>query len=144
MKLEEILQEWDKDSQLDDINLDNAALSIAMLHHKYFNILCRERLLLRKKESELKSLRLEKYEFFTDGPTQEQIQKGWQLPAKGKILRSDVNMYIDADSDIIRANLDFAYQQEKIELLESIIKTIGNLGFHVKSAIDFRRMQAGS
>jgi hypothetical protein len=144
MKLNEILQEWQKDSHLDDINLDNAALSIAMLHHKYFNILSRERLLLRKKENDFKTLKLEKYEFLTDGPTQEQIDKGWKLPAKGKILRSDVNMYIDGDSDIIRANLDFAYQQEKIDLLESIIKTIGNLGFHVKSAIDFRRMQSGS
>lgn len=143
MKLEEILEEWNKDSRLDEINLDNSALSIAMLHHKYFNILSRERLLLRKKESELKALRLEKHEFYMDGPTYEQIEKGWQLPAKGKIIKSDVNMYIDADSDIIRANLDHAYQQEKIELLESIIRTINNLGFHVKTAVDFRRMQQG-
>jgi len=52
-------------------------------------------------------------------------------------------MYLDGDSDIISMNLRVAYQQEKIDVLESIIKTISNLGWHVKSAIDFKRMQAG-
>lgn len=144
MKLEEILQEWERDSQLDTIEIDHSALGIAKLHHKYYNILTRERLLLRKKEAELKALKLDKYEFFTDGPTQEQIEKGWKLPAKGKILRADVSMYLDADSEIIKANLTLSYQKEKIDLLESIIKTIGNLGFHLKTAVDYRRLQAGS
>lgn len=143
MKLEEIHEAWAKDSQLDQIELDGTALSIAKMHHKYYEILSKEKLVLRRLESEAKVLKLEKYEFYTDGPTQDQIERGWKLPAKGKILRSDVGMYLDGDSDIISMNLRVAYQQEKIDVLESIIKTISNLGWHVKSAIDFKRMQAG-
>jgi len=143
MKLEEIHELWSIDSQLDQLELDSTALSIAKLHHKYYEILSKEKLILRKIESEAKCLRLDKYEFYTDGPTQDQIEMGWKLPAKGKILRADVAMYLDGDSDIIQTNLRVAYQQEKINLLESIIKTISTLGWQVKSAIDFRRMQAG-
>ena len=143
MKLEEIHEQWSKDSQLDSVDLDHSALSIAKLHHKYYEILSKEKLVLRKLESEAKVLKLDKYEFYTDGPTQDQIEKGWKLPAKGKILRSDVGMYLDGDSDIIQMNLRVAYQQEKIDVLESIIKTIHNLGWHIRAAVDFRKMQAG-
>jgi len=143
MKLEEIHHEWSKDSQLDQIALDSTALEIAKLHHKYYEILSKEKLVLKKLESEAKVLKLDKYEFYTDGPTQEQLDMGWKLPAKGKILRSDVGMYLDGDSDIIQMNLRVAYQQEKIEVLDSIIKTIHNLGWHVRAAVDFKKMQAG-
>lgn len=143
MKLEEIHEQWSKDSQLDSVDLDHSALGIAKLHHKYYEILSKEKLVLRKLESEAKTLKLDKYEFYTDGPTQDQIDMGWKLPAKGKILRSDVGMYLDGDSDIIKMNLRVAYQQEKIDVLESIIKTIHNLGWHIRAAVDFRKMQAG-
>ena len=143
MKLEEIHELWAVDSQLDQLELDSTALSIAKMHHKYYQILSKEKLILKKIESDAKTLKIEKYEFYVDGPTQSQINLGWKLPAKGKIIRSDVGRYLDGDSDIIASNLRVAYQQEKINLLESIIKTISTLGWHVKAAIDFRRMQQG-
>lgn len=93
---------------------------------------------------ELKQLRVEKYEFYVDGPTEEQIQKGWKLPAKGRILKADSGSYIDSDSDIVAHTLKLAYQSEKVNLLTDIIKTISNRGFHIKSAIDWARFQVGA
>lgn len=144
MTLDEIFELWSEDSDVNRAELGNAALDIAKLHHKYYQIFSRERLMLRKMESELKKLKMEKYEFYVDGPTEDQINNGWKLPPKGRILKSDVSMYIDADNDIIAMNLKIAYQNEKLELLESIIKTIGNRGFQIKSAIDWARFQAGA
>ena len=92
----------------------------------------------------MKVLKLEKYEFYTDGPTSEQIEKGWKLPARGKIIRSDANNYVEADSDIIALNLKLAYQMEKLNLLESIIKTIGNQSFNIKSAIEWEKFKVGA
>ena len=82
-------------------------------------------------------------EFYQDGPTQEQLEKGWKLPAKGRILKSDVANYVDSDSDIIALNLKLAYQQEKVNAFESIIKTISNMGFHIKSYIEWERFKVG-
>lgn len=144
MTLEEIFDLWGEDSNVDRTELGNAALALAKLHHKYYKILSTERLLLRKLEAEMKELKLEKFEFFSDGPTEEQIEKGWKLPAKGRILKSDIHNYVDADSDIIKFNLKISYQNEKIDLLESIIKTIANRGFHIKSAIDWERFKVGA
>ena len=144
MTLDEIFEEWSGDTQIDQTELGNAALGLAKMHHKYYQMLSRERLLGKKLEAELKQLKLEKMEFYQDGPTQEQIDKGWKLPAKGRILRSDVGNYTDSDSDVVAAQLKLAYQNEKIDLLQDIIKTISNRGFHIKSAIEWERFKVGA
>lgn len=144
MTLEEIFELWEKDSVVDRVELGNAALRLAKLHHKYYQIFSKERLLYKKLESDMKVLKLEKHEFYTDGPTSEQIEKGWKLPARGKIIRSDAINYVEADSDIIALNLKLAYQMEKLNLLESIIKTIGNQSFNIKSAIEWEKFKTGA
>jgi len=54
-----------------------------------------------------------------------------------------VNHYLDSDKDIININLKMAYQMEKLELLESIIKTVSNRGFQIRAAIDWAKFQTG-
>jgi hypothetical protein len=144
MTLDEIFELWSDDASTDPAELGNAALDLAKLHQKYYRILSQERLLYKKLEMELKQLRVEKYEFYVDGPTEEQIQKGWKLPAKGRILKADSGNYIDSDPDIVAHTLKLAYQSEKVNLLTDIIKTISNRGFHIKSAIDWARFQVGA
>ena len=143
MKLEEIYEQWKKDAEIDITELGNEAIKIAKLHHKYYQILSSERLLLKSQEAEMKKLKLDKYEFFTQGPNEETEKLGWKLPAKGLILKADIPMYIDADNDIIRLSLKIGLQQEKIELLESIIRTLMNRGYNVKAAIDFQKFING-
>jgi len=144
MKLEDIFAEWEQDSHIDRSELGDEALRIPKLHHKYFKIFANERLVLRKYESELKQLKLAKHEFFTMGPTEETHALGWKLPPQGKILRSDVNNYIEADSDVVNLTLKIGIQQEKIGLLESIIKSFTNRGFNIKAAIDFEKFKVGA
>jgi hypothetical protein len=134
---------WEQDSVVDRQQLDTEALKLSTLHHKYYKVYTHERLLLRKYEADLKVLKLEKYEFYTQGPTKETHEKGWQLPPMGKILKADASTYVDADKDIIELSLKIGIQHEKIDLLESIIKNIMNRGFQIKSAIDFIRFQSG-
>lgn len=143
MKIEDIFALWEQDSHLDRSELGNEALNIPKLHHKYFKIFTNERLVLRKYEAEFKQLKLAKHEFFTMGPTNETHEKGWKLPPQGKIIRSDVNNYIEADQEVIDKSLRIGIQQEKIELLESIIKSLTGRGFNIKAAIEWAKFQTG-
>jgi hypothetical protein len=113
------------------------------MHAKYIRILSHERLVLKKLEADYKQLKLEKQEFYIDGPTKDQIDKGWELPAKGRIVKSEAGPYIEADKDIINLSLKIGMQQEKIEVLRSIVDTISRLGFQVKSAIEWTRFMSG-
>ena len=142
MKLEEIFDQWKKDAEIDITELGNESIKIAKLHHKYFQILSSERLLLKSHEAEMKRLKLDKYEFYTQGPN-EQTPKEWKLPPKGLILKQDIPMYMEADNEIIKLSLKIGVQQEKIELLESIIRNLMNRGYNVKTALDWQRFING-
>lgn len=144
MKLEDILDLWKEDSKIDTTEIGDEAVKIAKLHHKYYQILVQEKLILRKQESDMKKLKLEKYEFFTQGPNEETQEKNWKLPAKGLILKNDIPMYMDGDPDIINLSLKIGYQQEKIELLESIIKTVMNRGYNLKVILDWEKFKNGA
>lgn len=144
MKLEEIYTEWDADSQIDTTDLGNESIKIPKLHNKYYRIYTTEKLLLRKFDAEMRELKLDKYEFYTQGPTKESQDKGWILPARGMILKQEMPMYMEADRDLINLSLKIGYQQEKIDLLESIIKSLVNRGFQIKSAIDWHKFTMGA
>ncbi len=144
MKIDDILEEWSKDVQVDKTELGDEALNIPRLHHKYYQILVKERLLLRQYEAEMKKLKLDKYEFLTQGPNEETRDKGWRLPPKGMVLKGDIPMYLEADEDIIKQSLKIGLQQEKIELLDSIVKNIMNRNFIIKNAIDWQKFTMGA
>ena len=90
-----------------------------------------------------KQLKLAKYEFFTQGHTEETRTLGWELPAKGMILKPDIPMYIEADKDIIELSLKIGMQQEKVEFLESILKSFQTRGYIIKNALDFVKFSMG-
>jgi len=144
MKLEDIYVEWDEDSKLDKNTLDVVALRIPQMHAKYAKILSHERLLLKKFETDLKQLKLDKQLFYIDGPTQEQVAMGWELPAKGRIVKSDVTPWLEADKDLINLTLKIGMQSEKVETLKSIMDIISRLNFNVKNSIDFMKFMNGS
>ena len=143
MTLEEIMSNWEKDSVIDRTELGDEAIRIAKLHHKYYNMLSNERLILRKYEMDMKTLKLEKYEFYTQGPNEETVKKGWRMPASGKILKSEVGMYLEADADVLKQGAKTAMQQEKVDALDSMVKSLNNRGYNIKAAIDWIRFTNG-
>jgi hypothetical protein len=143
MKFEDIATNWEEDSQLDKSELGDEALKIPKLHHKYYMILLQERSVLKKLESEFKVLKLEKYEFYTQGHTEETKEKGWILPPKGMILKTEIPMYLESDKDIITMSLRIGAQQEKVEFVDSIIKTINTRGYLIKTALDWQKFILG-
>lgn len=143
MKLEEIYAEWNADCIIDKTELGDESIKIPQLHNKYYKVFTSERLLLKKLEADFKQLRLAKHEFYSQGPSKEQIDAGWQLPPKGLILKGDLPMYIEADKEIVELSLKIGYQQEKIELLESIIKSFHGRGFQIGKAIEWTKWTGG-
>lgn len=144
MTLDEIITLWNEDADIDQTKLDTESLLIPKLHGKYWKMLNHERLLLRKYESDMKKLLLQKYEFLTQGPTKETVEKGWELPPSGKVIKSDVDRYLDADSDMIDMSLKIGIQKEKVSILEDIIRSINNRNWIIRNAIEFLRYQSGA
>lgn len=143
MKFENIFEEWKTDSEIDQTDLGNESLKIPKLHHKYYMMLSAERSALKKFEAQMKQLKLSKYEFYSQGHTEETKRLGWELPPRGIILKADIPMYIEADKDIIDLSLKIGIQGEKVEFLDSIIKSLQTRNFLIKNAIDFLKWTNG-
>lgn len=143
MKLEEIEALWEQDSKIDRTDLDNESLKIPNLHSKYYKIYLREKVQLKSEEQEYKQYYKVKYEYYTGKMSQEELQEhGWE-PFQF-LLKNDLQVYIDSDSDISDRLLKLQVQREKVDLLESIIKTLNTRGFLIKNAVDFIKFTSGN
>jgi hypothetical protein len=139
MKLEEIQDLWSEDCNWKEDLLDEELLRIPQLHTKYYKIFSKERLLLVKLKSDLKVLTGEKWEYYLGDMPQEDLQeRGWE-PFLKRPLKADIPRYIDSDRDIINSNIKIAYQQEKVDFLDSIIKSLTARGYNIKGAIEWRK-----
>lgn len=143
MKLSDIQALWQEDSVIDKQHLDDELLKISKLHAKYHEIYTFERLKLKQYEADLKVLKQEKYEFYVEGPTKETLERGWKMPARGKILKADVAQYLDSDRDLIDQSLKIGMQNEKVGLLDSIIKMLMQRHWGIKSSIDYIKFCSG-
>jgi hypothetical protein len=145
LHLDDLMAMWEKDAQIDKTNLAEEALRIPLLHHTYSKLYVRHIMILRKLEGQLKKLRLEKAMFYQHGPSsfKEARDANWKLPPQGKVLKSDVEKYVDADDDVIKKTLSVAFAKEKAEFLESVLKTFRERGFNIRTALDFLKFQNG-
>jgi len=144
MKLDEILEWWSTDCNIDRTELGDESLKIPKLHAKYLRVFTEERLLLRRMEEERREFLKLKHDYYRGILPEEDLKaNGWD-PFRLSIIKSDVPMYLDADQDVIKSNLKIAVQQEKVDTLESIIKSISNRGYLIKAAIDYEKFKVGA
>ena len=144
MKLDDILNMWAEDCSMDRTELGEEALKIPKLHSKYLRHFTEERLTLRKLEEDRRELVKTKHDYYRGVLPEEDLKaNGWE-PFRLNVLKSDLPMYLEADQDVIKLNLKISMQQEKTDALESIIKSISNRGYLIKSAIDYEKFKVGA
>ena len=143
MNIEQILDEWAKDCVVDKTELADESLRTISLHSKYIRLYKIEKLKLIKLLKEYPKLKLAKHEFYSMGPSKETQELGWEMPARGAIIKTEVDMYLQADQDIINANLRIAMQQEKADLLKDIIDSLNKRSWNIRAAIDWIKWTAG-
>jgi len=144
MKLEDILNEWDRDCNIDRLEISNESLDISKLHNKYLRIMTAESVLLRSTTQEYNRLYKLKWEYYL-GHLDDDILKeyNWE-PNRLKILRQDVSIYLDSDPDLQKLKSRQDLQKEKIAALDSIMKSISNRGFQIKNYIEYEKFRVGA
>ena len=64
-------------------------------------------------------------------------------PFDYKVLKTDIDKYMDADGDLIKSVTKIDYYQTMLNYLDSILKTIQNRTYQIKNSIDFLKFTAG-
>ena len=141
MTLEELQELAEKDLKINDTELDLESLKTPQLHNKYLKFLNKWKLLQTKANTDYYKLRKEKWEYYTGkAPAQVYAEKPFNL----KLLKTDVDKYLDSDPELAKNKQKVEYVSTVIDFLESTIKQISNRGFQIKNAIDWRKFTSGA
>ena len=146
LNLEDILNDWKKDCIIDESHLDKSSIDIAKLHAKYLQLLSISKLQLKKTELKQKILLKDKWLYYNDKMTQEQIEeKGWEYdPFNGmKVMKCDMNHYYDSDIDIQKSEERVTYYKTLVETLQEIVTNINWKHQTIGNIIKWKQFEAG-
>lgn len=144
MKLDEIQQCWEKDSVVDRTELGDESLKIPQLHSKYYKMYSEERLRLKSMMQDYKVLYRQISEYYAGTLCEEEMEALGLEPNGLKILKNDLPMHIDANQNIQTVEWKIKIQEEKVDFLESILKSLSNRGYQIKAAIDWIKFTQGA
>ena len=141
MTLEELQEQVDKDLKINDTELDLESLKTPQLHNKYLKHYNNFKLLLTRAESDYKILKRVKWEYYT-GKASPQVYK--QKPFNLKIMKSDIDKYLESDEDLIKAKQKIDYLETVVNYLDRTLKIIGGRDWQIRNSIEWRKFTSGA
>jgi|TARA_B100002019_G_scaffold65401_1_gene56120 hypothetical protein len=143
MKFDELRRMVSVDMKIDGTELDIESLKTPQLHNKYLNLYHDERLILKQMRSRIKELVRDKWEFYSGKMSEEKLERlGWE-PFQLKVLKQDIDRYIESDTQVAREYDRIAFQEEKVDFLQSTLKSITARQWDIKNAIEWRKFVNG-
>ncbi len=147
MQIEDLLEMWQDDCQIDELKLDDATIKIASLHSKYLGLITVTKLKRKQKDFEFKTLLKEKWMWYNGKMSKEQIDAhGWVYdPFDGltKPLKGDMNLYYDSDTDIQKLQGQIELLKTTEETLKEIMDTIRWRHQSIANIIKWRQFESG-
>ena len=143
MKFEEIQYQWTLDCVMDETELSQESIKIPQLHNKYLIFYSNEKLKFKEIKYLFAGLIKRKRDYYSGRMTAEELEAADWEPFQLKLLKADVQEYIDADDNVIESKKLLALQEEKVNYLESIVKSLTTRGYLIKNAIDWKRFTEG-
>ena len=148
MTLDEIMKMWEVDCEIDDLALDDETKKTSKLHAKYLELVNVNRLQRAKLDSDLDTLKKDKWLYYTGKMTKQEMDlRGWQYDPFGgatKPLKSELSFYTDSDADIVTIKQKIEYQKTIGNLLEEIMNNLRWRHTHVKNIIDWKKFVSGT
>jgi hypothetical protein len=141
MDLEQLQLEADKDLKINDTELDLESLKTPQLHNKYMKHYTKFKLLLTRTEDELRTIKRDKWEYYT-GKADPSVYQA--KPFDLKIMRTDIDKYLEADVDIQKLSQKVVYLITVVDFLDRTLRVVVNRTYTIKNAIEWRRFTSGA
>ena len=140
MNIEELYDEIEKDLKIDDTELDLESIRTPQLHNKYLKLYTKHSLQLKKLNDDYKVMYRLKWEYYTGKAPPEVYASN---PFDLKVLRTDIGIYLDADTDLQQLSQRQAYAKEITNYLEKILREINNRNWTIRNTIEWKKFIHG-
>ena len=141
MKFEEIMDEAKKDAKLDYTELAKESVNLTNLIVKWSQIYSVEKVSLAAINRKFNALYKERWQYYLGKASDEYYQK--YPPLDLKIMRSDVDIYLNSDEILSEIKEKQELQEQKISFLENFIKSLHSRGFNIRAAVDYLKFTNG-
>jgi hypothetical protein len=143
MKTDELITEWEKDSDIDRTEIGKESLRIPQLHSKYLKEFYLAKSMHAKLSADYKLMYKLKHQYYQGILSKEELeQHGWN-PQPLKILKSDIPVYMESDLDLQTIQTKIQLTEDKIGIIENIIRTLNNRGYLLKNCIEWEKFKMG-
>ncbi|QIG65688.1 UvsY protein [Ochrobactrum phage vB_OspM_OC] len=141
MKLSEIMDAWDNDSEINEANIAVETLRVPKLHSKYLKIMTLEKLALKKLSSERDVLAEQLLQYFQGAIDGKDIGRP---PFQLKITtQARAEKALLADKEYMDLSKQIGNQEEKLLFLKEVISQINMRSYNIKNYIEWKKWTNG-
>ena len=141
MKIENIKDMLEKDRSIDHTQLDTESLKIPEQAVKYQQMAHDEALRLRFLEKEYNVARYNRWMYYMGKADPDVYDKE---PFDHKVLKSDLNVFLDSDLILNEIQDRIFAQTEKLKLVVEAGKVMQNKSFNIKNALEHQKFMGGA
>ena len=139
MNLNDLKEMCNRDTTI-GIDLDGYSISIPELANKYHQLAFDERKTLRFLEAQYDIIKLSRWKYYSGKANPDEYDKE---PFDLKVLRNDIDMFLNADKLVRDIKDKVKEQEEKIKLIDTTAKNIINASFNIGNAIKWKKFLSG-
>ena len=141
MKIENIKDMLEKDRSIDHTQLDTESLKIPEQAVKYQQMAHDEALRLRFLEKEYNVAKYNRWMYYMGKADPDVYDKE---PFDHKVLKSDLNVFLDSDLILNEIQDRIVAQTEKLKLVVEAGKVMQNKSFNIKNALEHQKFMGGA
>ena len=140
--LEKLIEMWSIDAQIDHTEPGLETLKIPNLHAKYLAQVTANSLVLKKLNLEYLQMRKIKNDYYCGRLSQEEL-KTYNFTPFQFILKSDINLYLDADVDLMKINAMKIPHEEAMTYCVAVVKELNSRTYQLRAYMDYLKFCAG-
>lgn len=143
---DQLNDEWEKDCNIDNTNIDLELLKISSLHSKYCRIRSHHKQVSMSLDEKYRNLKELRREWIEGKSTLETLQTyGWdQFQGAPVTMRTAQESKLEHDPELTKILLKKKLQDHIVEQCDLCIKELNNRNFALRGVIDFRRFLKGN
>ena len=141
MKIDDIKTQLEIDKKIDHTRLDTESLRIPEQAVKYQHLAHDEALRLRFLEKEYNVARYNRWMYYMGKADPDVYDKE---PFDHKVLKSDLNIFLDSDLILNEIQDRILAQTEKLKLVVEAGKVMQNKSFNIKNALEHQKFMGGA
>ncbi|MGI9569007.1 MAG: recombination mediator protein UvsY [Desulfobulbia bacterium] len=142
MEIDDIIEMWNKDAPISEIDLGRTSREIPKLHAKYYGLMIEAKREIIRTRGAFKRLRAMKADFLANPTHEVSEEMNWEYPDR-TILKGEIKDYLEGDKQLVKVTMQIEELDLKIELIQEILKQVHGRNWLINNALKDRAFLHG-